>query len=256
MKIQRLNLDSSWWMEWEGASFLLDPWLLGSEVDGFRWLNEQWHTQEPVALEQLPDYDFIVVSQSYSDHCHVETLQHLDHKQPIFATNRAYQRLQKSLGERDLVQIPENLNGLALSYQGLQFWAFHPGRKRDPIYYALLIANTAGEAIFIAPHGFTLNAKQLAKAKEFDCKLLMTTFSEFQLPNWMGGKVNPGLDNVYQLVEQLNPQHILNTHDEEKKMKGLVARLAKVTYPDYEALSQKTNFPFHHLADYQVLDLA
>jgi L-ascorbate metabolism protein UlaG (beta-lactamase superfamily) len=43
LSIQRLNMDNTWWVNWGGTSLLLDPWLIGSEVDGFSWFNEQWH---------------------------------------------------------------------------------------------------------------------------------------------------------------------------------------------------------------------
>ena len=65
-------------------------------------------------------------------------------------------------------------------------------------------------------------------------KLLITTLTEFKLPGFMGGKVNPGMDNARKLVEILKPEKIINTHDEEKIAKGLVKRLAKVKYADYD----------------------
>ena len=43
LSIKRLNLDSSWHIEYGKNSFVVDPWLIGSEIDGFKWLNEQWH---------------------------------------------------------------------------------------------------------------------------------------------------------------------------------------------------------------------
>ena len=43
IKIKRLNLDSSWYIKFNKLNFVLDPWLIGSEIDGFKWLNEQLH---------------------------------------------------------------------------------------------------------------------------------------------------------------------------------------------------------------------
>ncbi len=50
----------------------------------------------------------------------------------------------------------------------------------------------------------------------------------------MGGKVNPGMENVYELYKQIKPKNTINTHDEKKKAKGLVSSLAKVKYADYD----------------------
>ena len=41
LSIKRLNLDSSWHIEYGSSRFVVDPWLIGSEIDGFKWLNEQ-----------------------------------------------------------------------------------------------------------------------------------------------------------------------------------------------------------------------
>ena len=50
LSIKRLNLDSSWYVEYGKSNFIVDPWLIGSEIDGFKWLNEQWHIKEPVKI--------------------------------------------------------------------------------------------------------------------------------------------------------------------------------------------------------------
>ena len=38
LSIKRLNLYSSWHIEYGKNSFIVDPWLIGSEIDGFKWL--------------------------------------------------------------------------------------------------------------------------------------------------------------------------------------------------------------------------
>ena len=110
------------------------------------------------------------------------------------------------------------------------------------------------EAIFISPHGFTLSQDQRGIIRELDFKLLITTFSDFRLPKLLGGHVNPGMENVDYLIHLLNPDFVVNSHDEEKKMSGLVGRYAKVTYPDVDniELSKATFIP---IKDYQACQL-
>ena len=36
--------------------------------------NEQWHIKEPVKISDLPEFQFLLISQNYEDHCHIETL--------------------------------------------------------------------------------------------------------------------------------------------------------------------------------------
>jgi hypothetical protein len=66
----------------------------------------------------------------------------------------------------------------------------------------------------------------------------------------MGGDVNPGMDNVYELYNQLSPRNTINTHDEEKKAKGLVSALAKIEYPDYDTIESDNNINFIRIDNY------
>jgi len=68
MKIQRLNMDNSWHINFAGKSFLIDPWLKGVEIDFFSWFNTQWHRTPPIAIADIPDYDLVIITQKYPDH--------------------------------------------------------------------------------------------------------------------------------------------------------------------------------------------
>jgi len=235
-----------------GTSFIIDPWLIGSEVDGFKWLNEQWHVKEPVSVEDLPDYDFIVITQPYEDHCHLETLRELDETKPILATQKAFKRLRNKFPARKIHLIP-HVEG-HLEWHGLVFKGFRPKRLIDPIYFALSIEGK-NESVFYAPHGFTLSEKQLSRLATDEVSLMITTFTDFRLPEILGGHVNPGIENAMLLHAQVNPLHVINTHDEQKKMKGLVAKTAKVEYPDYTELSGRPGLNFIDIQDYQTIDI-
>ena len=41
------------------------------------------------------------------------------------------------------------------------------------------------------------------------------------------------------------PEQIINTHDEKKIAKGLVKRLARVHYPDYDNIEFSNFIPMH-----------
>ena len=256
IEMQRLNHDSSWHFSWQGKSFLLDPWLVGSEIDGFRWLNEQWHRTPPVPIEALPHYDFIVISQSYEDHCHLQTLERLPAGVPILATGKAFRRLKKRFPQRNILLIPDVGQSPALHVAGLDFLAFRPDKRLDPIYYALLIAEPGAKALFYAPHGFTLTPAQKAALHPYDVQVLMATFTDFRLPAWLGGHVNPGMDNVEALCQLLQPRWLLNTHDEEKIARGLVARFAEIEYANFGEIEEMQALPFVHAPHYDKIRLS
>ena len=93
LSVKRLNLDSSWSIDFNSVNFIVDPWLIGSEIDGFKWLNEAWHIKDPVKIEDLPEFKFLMISQNYEDHCHIETLKKISDKKPIIATELAYKNI-------------------------------------------------------------------------------------------------------------------------------------------------------------------
>lgn len=246
LSVKRLNLDSSWHISYNKTDFIIDPWLIGSEVDGFKWLNEQWHIKEPIPISKLPNYNFILISQNYEDHCHINTLKKIPKDKTLIATEKAYKKLKKEFPKRKIILLEDNK---VTSFEGLNFISLRPNKILDPIYYSIVIINE-DEAIFYAPHGFTLDNKQLELINKINIKLLITTFTEFEIPKIMGGKVNPGMENVYELYNQIKPLNTINTHDEEKKAKGLVSSLAKIKYADFDKIESKNSINFIRIDNY------
>ena len=74
---------------------LLDPWLIGPEIDGFKQFNMQWLSQPAVALDHIAEPNRIVISQPYSDHCHELTLHEMPSSVNIEGVDRAIKRLTK-----------------------------------------------------------------------------------------------------------------------------------------------------------------
>jgi Beta-lactamase superfamily domain len=230
LQIRRLNMDNTWQIHWQGTSIILDPWLVGSEVDGFSWFNEQWHTTPPVTIDALGRQDIVLVSQPYSDHCHAQTVRELSYTQ-LIAVRPAAKRLRKEIPAiGTIIELPDAQQGWHRQ-GGLELARLSPDRWIDPIYHAILIRH-GDEVVFYAPHGFALTEPQLAAIATLRVKVLMTTFTYYELPAIIGGVVNPGMPAVKLLAAQLNPIHILNTHDEQKEGRGLVMKIAKVKYTD------------------------
>jgi hypothetical protein len=242
-------MDNSWQVGLDEHRFLLDPWLVGSEVDGFSWFNEQWHATPPVPLEQVGRCDAVLVSQPYSDHCHAETLRRMGPGAPVWAVAAARKRLARELPDLQVLEIPDATESWA-NICGCSVAKLSPAHRIDPIYHALVIARQ-GNAVFYAPHGFSLRPEQLRAVAHLRIMVLITTLTHFVLPKILGGLINPGTEGARELAEQLRPERILNTHDERKHAKGLVMRLAKVRYPDLD----RTGLPeFCRLDDYTPLE--
>ena len=85
---------------------------------------------------------------------------------------------------------------------------------------------------------------------------MITTFTEFKLPKMMGGYVNPGIENAFELYKQISPEYVINTHDEKKKAKGLVSLLAKIKYPDLKSFEKMKDFNFINVDHYKTIELS
>ena len=254
ISLQRLNQDTSWKITIANQTLLLDPWLTGTEIDGFSWFNEQWHASPPVAIEALGTIDHIVISQPFSDHCHEETLALLSPEIPIAAVPAARKRLEKTFGQSRIFQtIPDYKNGF-WNLGELRFAQFRTASLLDQVHNALLILSPNGENIFYAPHGFVPNAKQIAVLKQYPIQVLITTVSEYHLPFFLGGTVNLGLGVLQKLAQILNPRHIISTHDEQKYAKGLVPKIARTFYPSAAAVLEKQP-NYVTVEDYGVVEL-
>lgn len=247
-------MDSSWEWKWEDLSLVVDPWLVGSEIEFFRWLSEQWHTTPPVPPAEVNAPDALLITQSYMDHCHIPTLEQLPADIPILASGTVYRLLGKKLPGRTMELIPELLKTGWLEWKGLRLTNLHPGRKLDPIYYATII-EYEGSRLFYCPHGFHFSDVQKEAIQDLPIDLLITSFTDFRLPGWLGGHVNPGPENARSLVDILQPKRIINTHDEQKRGKGLVSKLAKVVYPNYGQMQEEWGERFIHTPDYNAVML-
>lgn len=248
--LRRLNMDSSWQLTWKNTSILIDPWLFGTEIDGFSWFNEQWHTTAPLPIHDLDGYQGILISQPFSDHCHEETLTKLE-KVPFIASPKAKKRLIKSFPQRSISELPSLRLNQWLNFGALQI-AYLKSNKFLSASFNAIVIRCEKEIVVYCPHGFDLNQVQLKQLKRYKVKALITGFSFFKLPAFLGGIVNPGKENALELIEKLQPEKIFHTHDEEKETKGLVRKVASVTYLDPKEMEKGLEGKFVFLgANYQ-----
>lgn len=234
LEVQRLNMDNSWWIQWHGCNILLDPWLMGYEIDFFPWFNKQKHKTPPITPEQIPDYDVIIISQKYPDHFHLETLNHLDPHVPIIAPKAVIKKMKRI--QEDRIYIPLN-DCKEIPGTDIEFIFWDSKRKIDPIYDGFFLQKN-NENICIATHGFV--HQELPKVALGNCKWLLSPMNHYQLPKLLGGTVSPGIKGLEKCLQTLNPAYITATHDEDKEAHGLVRRFARIIFAA-QALSESNN---------------
>jgi hypothetical protein len=203
---------------------LVDPWLQGAEVDVAPWFNSQWHRTPPLAYADLPAFDAVLITQKYPDHCHRDTLRHL---QPpvVLAPASLGPALGRLLPAAELHLFDARRRQHALGAVRVRQL---PSRRRvDPIYHAYLIEDDA-QTLMLANHGFDVEAADLEVINRRGIDLLLSPFNLYRLPRMLGGCVAPGLAGLRQLIQQVTPSRVAQTHDELKHARGLVPALAHI----------------------------
>lgn len=231
MQIGRYNGDASWWCEFGGSRVLFDPWLVGSEVDFAPWFNEAWHVQ-PCVDPSEARADIVVVSQHYADHCHARTLAELPGNPLFLGVPKSLPAIRRARpGAR--VEALARWGEQATSVGTLGLWRLSRPWWRPPAYHVIIVADADKRAVVHAPHGLsTRDAEALSEALEV--QVLAITRMHYRLPAILGGSVNPGNAAACRAVRACGAMAALPIHDEDKRQKGLVSRLARADRGPWE----------------------
>ena len=257
--IQRLNMDSSWLFVFGNKyNVLIDPWLVGGEVDGSSVFNYAEHLRAPVSINRLPGrLDAIVISMPFSDHCHEETIALLPPDVVIFAAPAARARLLQDaqLAKRQICEIGHRTQ----ICPGLRA-TFVPTSGILDFTHSALVLHYGGSKILYAPHGLHdlsglsplhpgLQTRQgkggrvvvAPKRKPAEpiyehWLLCLLTASRYAIPWYLGGTVNLGLQAACSVIRDLQPRYVVDTHSEQKHTSGLVPLLATPEYPSHREI--------------------
>ncbi|MEN9973053.1 MAG: hypothetical protein RIS20_1400 [Bacteroidota bacterium] len=214
MKITKLNADSSWLWEINGLNVLVDPWFSESQVDFHPHFSTQYHLERQPEISDIPRPDFIFISHPFTDHCDRETLVQLSMEIPVICLPVIQRKMQKWKHFNQFLSLHEAPFLLEkISKTGFL----------DLVHHAYLISDGVSSMCY-APHG----TRKIHDAKAAD--ILLTTVTTYELPFYLGGTVNLGLNKALQLAEILKVKTIISTHDEQKRQAGIVAQLSKRKY--------------------------
>ena len=226
MQITKINEDSTWLLQIDGLKVLIDPWLSPSQIDFHPWFSRQFHNQPQVAIETLPQPDFIFISHPFTDHCNKETLLQFAADTPIVALPPILKKIQKW----------QHFNTL-LSLDEAPFTLRQLKTKRALVHKAFQISSKEKSLIY-APHGAVLS-------EDSHANVLITTTLSYRLPFFIGGTINMGLQKALVLKEKIGASYLLATHDEQKRAEGFVSKVASVKFEAHpEVLSLEVGATF------------
>ena len=252
---------------------LIDPWLQGPQSDIAGWFSTQWHAikssvqtieelngslQEIEIMAQharpckhgarkarksdlqLPQnhsfIDAVIVSHEFTDHCHQSTLQEIDHRVPVFATDKATDLIQSWNHFDHVITVPSVASAFDWRnsrHQALPWWIGIAKivTEGDALYLHSAIAiflekedsSHAAEAVIYTPHG--VHAENISIMLDTDPPVQTLAFMHglHDVSIALTKQLNLGAHNALKAQRVLKSKYWVGTHDEVKIAGGLVA---------------------------------
>ena len=205
---------NGWLLELNKTRILIDPWLKGD----LTFPPGDWLIKGQLGKEtEVPsDIDFLLLTQGQPDHAHPPTLEKIDKKIPVIASQAASKVL-SNLGfyKINILKPGDRFKNKNLNIQATS------GAPVPNIENGYII-DSGLDSIYIEPHGF-LDKK--IKSRNID--LLITPVIDFSLP--LAGKFIKGKTVLPQLIKLFNPTTVLaSTTGGDIKFTGIINNLIKV----------------------------
>jgi L-ascorbate metabolism protein UlaG (beta-lactamase superfamily) len=242
MKITRLELNS-WIIEIAGQTILIDPWLVDPMTFfGSPWLFKATHKPPQNRIpETLPNVDFILLSQSFDDHCHKPTLEQLDHSIPVVASPAAA-KIVRDLGYTQV--IPLNTWQKHLGANGLEIMAMPSAPASSGGENGYLLKDGV-ESLYYEPHIFPAHQPIASYVSHLDVAIAPVVGQVFPLI----GQVIMGPQEALTMVQTLQPRVVMSTGNGDVHIEGLLIKGVKSvgSFEKFAALLKESGLPTQFL---------
>lgn len=235
LKITLLNGDSSWLIELDGTRLLLDPWLVGDAVVVHPAMHVAHLGDAPrLSLSEVGPVDALVISHPFPDHCNAPTLRLLPRDLPAFAPRVAQPAIPLLGGPRRVTNIPNaTLGRRPAAFRSVELAWCRATAPLDTTHNALILrGRESGATVMYCPHGLLREGRTMAAVERTLAGRLdafLCSFTLLDLPFYLGGIANLGVEKGVEVVRHLKPRYLLATHDAPKPDTGFIARKAKIT---------------------------
>ncbi len=242
MKITRLELNS-WIIEIAGQTILIDPWLVDPMTFfGSPWLFKATHKPPQNHIpDSLPNVDFILLSQSFDDHCHKPTLEQLDHSIPVVASPAAA-KIVRDLGYTQV--IPLNAWQKHIGAYGLEIMATPSAPASSGGENGYLLKGGA-ESLYYEPHIFPASQPIASYVSNLDVAIAPVVGQVFPLI----GQVIMGPQEALTMVKNLKPRVVMSTGNGDVHVEGLLIKGVRSvgSFEKFAALLQESGLPTQFL---------
>lgn len=219
---------NSWLWEVGGLRILVDPILVGNLDFGIPWLYDAAKKfLKTFQLSDLPEIDYLLITQSLDDHCHLKTLKPLAQKLPnlrVIATPNAKALLDPLFKNVKYLEPGQSFeleasNGSQVKVQATSGPVLGPPWQRPENGY--LVTSPQGQlTLYYEPH-CVYNRTFLEKER---ADIVITPVIKQLLPKFT---LVSGQEDAVQLAKLLRAKFIVPMQNGELDSKGLLATLVQ-----------------------------
>ncbi|GAB4840260.1 hypothetical protein Ancab_021025 [Ancistrocladus abbreviatus] len=217
---------NSWLWEVRGLKILVDPILVGNMDFGIPWLYDSSKKYlKNFQLSDLPEVDYVLITQSLDDHCHLKTLKPLSVKFPnlrVIATPNAKTLLDPLFTSVTYLEPGQNneiegRDGSKVRIRATPGPVLGPPWQRPENGY--LVSSTEGQlTLYYEPH-CVYNEEFL---KEEQADIIITPVIKQLLPKFT---LVSGQEDAVKLAKLLNAKFIVPMKNGDLDSKGLLASI-------------------------------
>ncbi|KAL2622236.1 hypothetical protein R1flu_002441 [Riccia fluitans] len=235
---------NTWLWELVGLKILVDPVLVGNLDFGIPLLYDAAKkVTKGMKLEDLPELDYILITQGYDDHCHEKTLEPLSRMRPnlpVIASPNAEPILGKYFknvtyleprtGESTILKAK---NGSNIKIRASPGPVLGPPWQRPENGYFIEVENPKF-SIYYEPHCIFENAKLEGERAD----ILLTPVVQQVLPGYV---LVSGQEDAVKVAEWLKPKFIVTMKNGDLDAKGILASIVsqKGTNDSFKELLSK-----------------
>ncbi|KAL8533403.1 hypothetical protein ACS0TY_009693 [Phlomoides rotata] len=219
---------NSWLWEVGGAKILVDPILVGNLDFGLPWLYDAAKkVLKNFKLDDLPEINCLLITQSLDDHCHLKTLKLLSQKLPslrVIATPNAKALLDPLFsyvtylepGQESEIQVP---NGSSVKVRATAGPVLGPPWQRPENGY--IVTSPKGElSLYCEPH-CVYNENLVGKER---ADIVITPVIKQLLPNFT---LVSGQEDAVRLAKLLQAKFVVPMNNGDLDSKGPLASLVR-----------------------------
>ncbi|AAG12915.1 putative ribonuclease Z/Hydroxyacylglutathione hydrolase [Arabidopsis thaliana] len=219
---------NSWLWETAGLKILVDPILVGNLDFGIPWLYDAAKRYlKAFKLDDLPEVDCLLITQSLDDHCHLNTLRPLSEKSPgikVIATPNAKPLLDPLFSNVTYLEPGDSFelnarNGSKVRVKATAGPVLGPPWQRPENGY-LLVSPEDQISLYYEPH--CVCNMELLKNERAD--IVITPVIKQLLPRFT---LVSGQEDAVQLAKLLKAKFVVPMQNGELEAKGLLASLVK-----------------------------